>query len=46
LTDYFVQYLAADAGAVMLDGTFGVAHPLTHGLGSPLCATWLHRVDD
>ncbi len=27
LTDHFVQYLPSNAGAVMLDGTFGVAYP-------------------
>jgi hypothetical protein len=33
LTDHFVQYLPSNAGAVMLDGTFGVAHPLTPWTG-------------
>ena len=28
LTDHFVQYLPSNAGAVMLDGTYGVAHAL------------------
>jgi len=33
LTDHFVQYLPSNAGAVMLDGSFGVAHPLTPWTG-------------
>ncbi|HEY5116070.1 MAG TPA: ABC transporter permease [Nakamurella sp.] len=33
LTDHFVQYLPSNAGAVMLDGTFGVANPLTPWTG-------------
>ena len=33
LTDHFVQYLPSNAGAVLLDGTFGVAHPLTPWTG-------------
>jgi ABC-2 type transport system permease protein len=56
LTDHFVQYLPSNAGAVMLDGTFGVAHPLTPWTGfAVMCgyavvligfAAWrLHRVD-
>lgn len=28
-----MQYLPSNAGAVMLDGTFGVAHPLTPWAG-------------
>lgn len=27
-SDHFVQYLPSNAGAMMLNGTFGVAHPL------------------
>jgi ABC-type transport system involved in multi-copper enzyme maturation permease subunit len=39
LTDHFVQYLPSNAGAVMLDGTFGVAHPLTPWTGfGVMCA--------
>jgi len=56
LTDHFVQYLPSNAGAVMLDGTFGVAHPLTPWTGfAVMCiyavvliglAAWrLRRVD-
>ena len=55
-TDQFVQYLPANAGAVMLDGTFGVAHPLAPWTGfAVMCAyaavltglaAWrLHKVD-
>jgi len=33
LTDHFVQYLPSNAGAVLLDGTFGVTHPLTPWAG-------------
>jgi ABC-type transport system involved in multi-copper enzyme maturation permease subunit len=32
-TDHFVQYLPSNAGAVLLDGTFGLAHPLTPWTG-------------
>ena len=56
LTDHFVQYLPSNAGAVMVDGTFGVAHPLTPWTGfAVMCgyavvligfaAWWLRRVD-
>ena len=56
LTDHFVQYLPSNAGAVMLDGSFGVAHPLTPWTGfAVMCgyavvligfAAWrLRRVD-
>ena len=56
LTDHFVQYLPSNAGAVMVDGTFGVAHPLTPWTGfAVMCgyavvligfAAWrLRRVD-
>jgi len=56
LTDHFVQYLPSNAGAVLLDGTFGVAHPLTPWTGfAVMCgyavvltgfAAWrLRRVD-
>jgi len=55
-TDHFVQYLPSNAGAVLLDGTFGVAHPLTPWTGfAVMCgyavvligfAAWrLRRVD-
>jgi ABC-type transport system involved in multi-copper enzyme maturation permease subunit len=51
-----VQYLPSNAGAVMLDGSFGVAHPLTPWTGlAVMCgyavvligfAVWrLRRVD-
>jgi hypothetical protein len=33
LTDHFVQYLPSNAGAGMLDGTFGIAHPLPPWVG-------------
>ena len=33
VTDHVVQYLPSNAGAVMLDGTFGIAHPLTPWVG-------------
>ena len=33
LTDHFAQYLPSNAGAVLLDGTFGIAHPLTPWTG-------------
>jgi ABC-2 type transport system permease protein len=56
LTDHFAQYLPSNAGAVLLDGTFGVAHPLSPWTGfSVMCgyavvliasAAWrLRRVD-
>ena len=56
LTDHFVQYLPSNAGAVLLDGTFGVANPLTPWTGfTVMCgyavvligsAAWqLRRVD-
>jgi len=56
LTDHFVQFLPSNAGAVLLDGTFGVAHPLTPWTGfAVMCgcavvlvgsAAWrLRRVD-
>ena len=56
LTDHFVQYLPSNAGAVLLDGTFGVAHPLSPWTGfAVMCgyavvligfAAWrLRRVD-
>jgi ABC-2 type transport system permease protein len=56
ITDHFVQYLPSNAGAVLLDGTFGVAHPLTPWTGfAVMCgyavilvgfAAWrLRRVD-
>ena len=28
-TDYFAQYLPSNAGSVLIDGAFGVAHPLS-----------------
>jgi ABC-type transport system involved in multi-copper enzyme maturation permease subunit len=56
LTDHFVQYLPSNAGAVMLDGTYGIVHPLAPWTGfAVMCtyaivligfATWrLRRVD-
>lgn len=33
LSDHFVQYLPSNAGAMMLNGTFGVAHPLSPWTG-------------
>jgi len=56
LTDHVVQYLPSNAGAVMLDGTFGVAQPLAPWTGIAVmcgyaviliaCAAWrLRRVD-
>ena len=56
LTDHFVQYLPSNAGVVMLDGTFGIAHPLLPWTGfAVMCgyalvligfAAWrLRRVD-
>ena len=56
LTDRFVQYLPSNAGAVMLDGSYGVAHPLAPWTGfAVMCgyavvligfAAWrLRRVD-
>ena len=32
-TDHFVQYLPSNAGAVLIDGSFGVAHPLSPWTG-------------
>src|SRR6476660_4658669 len=40
LTDHFVQYLPSNAGAVMLDGSFGVAHPLTPWTGFAVMCTY------
>ena len=40
LTDHFVQYLPSNAGAVMVDGTFGVAHPLTPWTGFAVMCTY------
>ena len=38
-TDHFVQYLPSNAGAVLLDGTFGVANPLAPWTGfAVMCA--------
>ena len=38
-TDHFVQYLPSNAGAMLLDGTFGVAHPLSPWTGfAVMCA--------
>ena len=56
LTDHFVQYLPSNAGAVMVGGNFGVAHPLAPWTGfAVMCgyavvligfAAWrLRRVD-
>ncbi|MGS0687905.1 ABC transporter permease [Nakamurella sp. GG22] len=33
LTDHFVQYLPSNAGAMLLDGTYGVANPLSPWTG-------------
>ena len=55
-TDHIVAYLPSNAGAVLLDGTFGLAHPLTPWTGfAVMCgyavvligfAAWrLRRVD-
>jgi ABC-2 type transport system permease protein len=33
LTDHFVQYLPSNAGAMLLDGTYGVAYPLSPWTG-------------
>jgi ABC-type transport system involved in multi-copper enzyme maturation permease subunit len=39
LTDLFVQYLPSNAGAMMLDGTYGIANPLSPWTGfAVLCA--------
>jgi ABC-type transport system involved in multi-copper enzyme maturation permease subunit len=40
LTDHFVQYLPSNAGAVIVDGTFGVAHPLTPWTGFAVMCTY------
>ena len=40
LTDHFVQYLPSNAGAVMVDGTFGIAHPLTPWTGFAVMCTY------
>ena len=32
-TDHFVQYLPSNAGAVLIDGSFGVSHPLSPWTG-------------
>jgi len=56
LTDHFAQYLPSNAGAVMLDGSFGLAHPLPTWAGfAVMCgyavvligfAAWRLRRDD
>ena len=39
VTEHFVAYLPSNAGAVMLDGTYGIAHPLTPWTGfAVMCA--------
>jgi len=39
LTDHFVQYLPSNAGAMMLDGTYGVVNPLSPWSGfAVMCA--------
>jgi ABC-type transport system involved in multi-copper enzyme maturation permease subunit len=56
LTDRFVQYLPSNAGSVLMDGNFGIAHPLSPWAGfAVMCgyataligfAAWrLRRVD-
>lgn len=40
LTDHVVQYLPSNAGAVMLDGTFGLAHPLSPWTGFAVMCTY------
>ena len=35
-----MQYLPSNAGAVMLDGTFGIAHPLTPWTGFTVMCTY------
>ena len=38
-TDHFVQYLPSNAGAVLTDGNYGIAHPLTPWTGfAVMCA--------
>jgi ABC-2 type transport system permease protein len=32
-TEHFVQYLPSNADSVIIDGTFGVAHPLSPWTG-------------
>ena len=54
--DHFVQYLPSNAGGMLIDGTYGVAHPLSPWTGfAVMCAyaavllsiaAWrLHRAD-
>ena len=39
LTDHFVQYLPSNAGAMLLGGTYGLAHPLSPWTGfAVMCA--------
>jgi ABC-2 type transport system permease protein len=55
-SDHFVQYLPSNAGGMLIDGTYGVAHPLAPWTGFALmcaytlvliaCGAWrLRRVD-
>jgi ABC-2 type transport system permease protein len=38
-TDHFVQYLPSNAGGMLIDGTYGVAHPLSPWTGfAVMCA--------
>lgn len=37
-TDHFVQYLPSNAGAMLLDGTFGLTHPLAPWTGFAVMA--------
>ena len=38
-SDHFVQYLPSNAGAMLIDGTYGVAHPLSPWTGfAVMCA--------
>jgi ABC-type transport system involved in multi-copper enzyme maturation permease subunit len=38
-TDHFVQYLPSNAGGMLIDGTYGIAHPLSPWTGfAVMCA--------
>jgi ABC-2 type transport system permease protein len=39
-SDHFVQYLPSNAGGMLIDGTYGVAHPLSPWTGFAVMCTY------
>jgi hypothetical protein len=39
-TDHFAQYLPSNAGSVLIDGAFGVAHPLSPSTGFAVLSSY------